>query len=75
MAFRDENQRDGSVKNYEYNTLLYGARAGLSLFGFQFGPDYSEELNVVKIKTKTNGDITRNETSKNQKKYLGIFVG
>lgn len=75
MAFGNENQSDGSVKNYEYNTLLYGARAGLSLFGFQFGPDYSEGLNVVKIKTKTNGEITKNETSKHQKKDLGIFVG
>lgn len=70
VGFGDEIDQSGEIKEYEYNTLLYGGRAGVSMFGFQLGPDFSKGLNVVR--TETSGSV---ETNKHEKVDMGAFVG
>jgi hypothetical protein len=74
-AFGEEIQANSFPKEYEYNTLIYGGRGGLSLLGFDFGADLSQGLSVVEVKTFTSVGESTSRTLKHEKEDLGVFVG
>lgn len=74
-AFGTETQSNSFQREYEYNTLIYGGRGGLTFFGFDFGPDFSRGLSVVEVRTFSSTSASRTETFKHDKQDLGGFVG
>ncbi|MDH5581945.1 MAG: hypothetical protein OEY33_08550 [Bdellovibrionales bacterium] len=68
-GYGEETKENGNIKKYEYNTVFYGARAGLSLFSLQFGGDYSKGQSVLQI-----DDETGRSTLKYEKEDIGFFI-
>jgi len=68
-GYGEETKSNGNIKKYEYNTVFFGGRAGLSMFSLQFGADYSKGQSVLQI-----DDEMGRSTSKYEKEDMGLFI-